>query len=123
MKDRTGRSLDSGGDVEIGYAACNMGLGVGVFPELRVTHLIPKERLSEEYLARLVAGIVSTNIMLQYKWHKVVPISPFSGVLGLPRVIRNVLGRKGIRRRMYLAELRSQVCARAIILEQETRKS
>ena len=48
MTDRRGTELSSGGDEEIGFVACRIGLGVGTFPELKLIHLIPKERLEED---------------------------------------------------------------------------
>jgi hypothetical protein len=90
------------------------------FPELKLTHLIPKERLQEDYLVKLAEGIGVSNLLVEYKWRKAIPMSPFAGLLGIPRVIRNVLARRGIRRRMYLAELRSARRTRRIILEQRT---
>ena len=34
-----------------------MNLGVGLFVSLKLTHLIPKNRLQEDYLVRLAEGI------------------------------------------------------------------
>ena len=39
--DRNGTSLLSGGDNDLAACACDIGLGVGVFGALRLTHLIP----------------------------------------------------------------------------------
>jgi len=114
---RSRQPFHGGEDVEMGYVACTLGLGVGIFPELTLMHLIPKERSTEAYIIRLVEGITLSNILLQYKWQGTMPISPFSGAMGIPRVLRNLLARRGIRRRMYLAELRSLLRGRAIILE------
>jgi glycosyltransferase involved in cell wall biosynthesis len=118
IKDRTGPSFDSAGDLEIVYVACALGMGVGIFPQLKLVHLIPKERLEEDYLVKLVEGIETSIALVEYKWLFAVPSSPFAGVMGLPRVIRTVLTCKGIRRRMYLAELRSRLRARTIILKE-----
>jgi len=51
--DRCGQSLVSGGDVDLALAACDLGMAKGVFPGLQVTHLIPPERTTENYLLRL----------------------------------------------------------------------
>jgi glycosyltransferase involved in cell wall biosynthesis len=121
LNDRTGGALDSGGDLEIDYVACTLGLGVGIFPELKLTHLIPKERLNDNYLVKLVEGISASGMLLEYKFQSTIPVSPFSGLLGIPRVIRNVLVRRGIERRVYVAQLRSRIRARRIILEHTSR--
>lgn len=120
MNDRTGRSLASGGDVEIAYVACKIGLGIGIFPELKITHLIPKERLTEEYFVRLIEGIATSDLLLEYKWNKRMPTSPFAGMLGLPRVVRNLIFRSGFNRKIYLSDIRARLRARAIIRSQSS---
>jgi hypothetical protein len=55
--DRTGNSLVSGGDNDLAACACDIGLGVGLIATLKLVHLIPPERLTEDYLIRLMEGI------------------------------------------------------------------
>jgi glycosyltransferase involved in cell wall biosynthesis len=117
INDRRGGALSSGGDTEICFVACNIGLGVGIFPELKLIHLIPKERVSEDYLIRLAEGLGTSGDLVAYKWLRRFPVSPFAGRLGLFRVLENLLVRKGVHRRMYIAGLRSRLLARAIILK------
>jgi glycosyltransferase involved in cell wall biosynthesis len=116
LKGRAGKSLMGGEDTEICYVACSTGLGMGLFPELRVTHLIPRERLSERYLLRLAEGMQTSIAMLGYKWRNVMPRSPLSPMEAL-RIAKSVAERRGIDRRMYLASVRGKVRARAIIHE------
>jgi glycosyltransferase involved in cell wall biosynthesis len=54
ITDRTATSLTSGGDNEINIELLKAGWQVGYFPELILQHMIPKERMQPEYLARLV---------------------------------------------------------------------
>jgi glycosyltransferase involved in cell wall biosynthesis len=54
---RTGASLISGEDTDMVLTAGDMGMGCGFFKALRMKHLIPPSRLTEDYLARLVEGI------------------------------------------------------------------
>jgi glycosyltransferase involved in cell wall biosynthesis len=54
--DRTGNSLLSGGDDEFSFVACEMNMGVGVFPQLQLVHLIPKRRIELEYLLKVTEG-------------------------------------------------------------------
>ena len=65
VMDRAGESLLSGGDTDLASTACDMGFGVGLFASLRVNHLIPPSRLSEEYLQKLVEGMAFSGIILQ----------------------------------------------------------
>lgn len=51
--DRTGKSLQSGGDCDINLTILESGWAVGYFPQLQLTHLISANRLTKEYLARL----------------------------------------------------------------------
>lgn len=68
LLDRTGSSLLSGGDNDLGACALDLGLGCGVMASLRVTHLIPKERLAEDYLLQLVESIAySSRIFLSLR--------------------------------------------------------
>ena len=48
------QNLYRGDDDLFSWASVFGGQGFGVFPELRVTHLIPAERLSRRYLLRFV---------------------------------------------------------------------
>ena len=62
--DRAGSSLISGGDVDLASCACDLGLGVGLFASMKLAHLIPKERLEEDYLLRLAEGIGYSGVIL-----------------------------------------------------------
>jgi glycosyltransferase involved in cell wall biosynthesis len=117
ITDRTGGTLFSGGDGEICFVAYNIGLGVGTFPELKLTHLIPKERLSEDYLVRLAEGNGITGQLLDYKQKGALPKSPFSSPTELLRVLKNLVVRQGFHRRMYVASLRSRLRALKMISE------
>jgi glycosyltransferase involved in cell wall biosynthesis len=114
MSGRCGTSLLSGEDFEICYAACGLGMGMGLFPELMLLHLIPSHRLTEDYLIRLAEGIHTTGYLLTYKWQGIRPRSLFAG-LGVAGMLRDILYYRGIHRRMYLARLRGIVAARRII--------
>ena len=113
---RRGDALLSGDDVEMSIVACQLGLGMGIFPELKLVHLIPKERLRDDYLVNIIEGTNLSNCLLEYKWRGVVPNSPFS-VWGILSVIKNVLVHRGIDRRMYLARLRGTMKAKRVIAE------
>ena len=64
IMDRTGDSLMSGGDSDLAICACDIGLGMGLFTSLKLTHLIPADRLTEDYLARLLEGLAYSSIVL-----------------------------------------------------------
>jgi glycosyltransferase involved in cell wall biosynthesis len=50
--DRQGKRLFSGGDDIFSWAAVAVGRGFGIFPELRITHLISADRLTQSYFLR-----------------------------------------------------------------------
>jgi len=54
IADRTGNELSSGGDNDIVIEVLKSGWSVGYFPELKLNHIIPKERMEVNYLARLL---------------------------------------------------------------------
>jgi glycosyl transferase family 2 len=62
--DRAGESLVSGGDNDLAGSACPLGLGVALVASLKLTHLIPPERLTEDYLERLAEGIHFSGTLL-----------------------------------------------------------
>jgi glycosyltransferase involved in cell wall biosynthesis len=62
--DRTGDSLLSGGDNDLAACACDIGLGVGLIASLKLTHLVPPERLTVDYLERLAEGIHYSSTLL-----------------------------------------------------------
>jgi glycosyltransferase involved in cell wall biosynthesis len=66
MLDRRGTKLNSGGDSDLAFTACDLGKGVGLFKELRLKHLIPPSRLKPEYLANLLEGISYSTIVVEF---------------------------------------------------------
>jgi len=66
LLDRKGNQLNSGGDDEVSWVACEEGYIKGMFPDLRIVHLIGKERTTKEYLLRLREGIGFSNALLRH---------------------------------------------------------
>ena len=114
ISGRQGASLLSGEDVEICLVSCKLGFGMGIFPELELTHLIPEGRVAENYLLNLVEGTTFTDSLLAYKWLGMRPHDAFS-VLGLLGVAKNALIRRGVEKRAYLAHWRARAKATRII--------
>jgi glycosyltransferase involved in cell wall biosynthesis len=111
---RRGTELTGYEDVEICYAACRLGFGMGIFPQLRLTHLIPKERVTEDFLLRMQEGLDTTYWLMRYKWHGDSPRSLYSAS-GLLSALKNILTTRGIHRRRQFARLRALIKARNII--------
>lgn len=64
LLDRVGTGLLGCGDIDIAFTACDAGMTCGVFPELRLVHLIPNQRLDKKYLQRLLVGSGQSSIYL-----------------------------------------------------------
>jgi hypothetical protein len=62
--DRAGTKLGSGGDTDMALSGFDLGLGTGKFPELELTHLIPAQRLTLEYLEGLYEGFGFSGAIL-----------------------------------------------------------
>ena len=58
--DRTGRSLSSAGDVQLVFEAVKLNLAAGVFPGMKLRHLIAENKTTASYLQRLLFGMASS---------------------------------------------------------------
>jgi hypothetical protein len=63
--DRRGQSLSSCGDFDLALTSCDLGLGTGLFRQLRLTHLIPAHRLQGAYLVKLYEGVCYSGAILK----------------------------------------------------------
>lgn len=66
--DRRGGRLYANGDVAFSWAAVRCGLGFGVFPQLRIKHLIAQDRTTQDYLLRLADDSTFSGCVLDYLW-------------------------------------------------------
>lgn len=58
--DRTGKSLSSAGDVQLVFEAVKMNYAAGVFPGMKLRHLISENKTNSSYLRRLLFGMASS---------------------------------------------------------------
>jgi glycosyltransferase involved in cell wall biosynthesis len=63
--DRTGSRLLGCGDTDLVLTAYDLGQGTGLFVQLKLTHLIPKSRIEEDYLLRLVESTTYSVTLLK----------------------------------------------------------
>jgi len=70
---RRGQRLFSGEDDVFSLVAAEIGLHFGVFPDLRITHLIPAERLNQRHLLRLIQDHAFSHGVLAYKLDGIRP--------------------------------------------------
>ncbi|RRJ96671.1 glycosyltransferase [Opitutaceae bacterium TAV4] len=84
--DRRAGALTSGGDNDIILTALHAGGGVGYFPVLALTHLIPAFRMEPRYLQRLNRGI-------QKSWMQVLTLhnaNPWPPIPGWTLTLRKI---------------------------------
>ena len=111
---RVGRATLSGDDREIALACCAQGSAFGIFPDLKIAHLIPRHRVSEDYIVRVVEGTTLSDLLLDYKWLNIIPGSPLR-LRVLLSVLKTLLLHSGIDRRTRLASVRALAKANRII--------
>jgi glycosyltransferase involved in cell wall biosynthesis len=71
---RTGTQLIGSEDSDLAFTACDLGLGNGIFCRLKLTHIIPRQRLQERYLLRLVESLTFSNTLLMLAHGVAAPI-------------------------------------------------
>jgi glycosyltransferase involved in cell wall biosynthesis len=109
-----GEGLLGGEDTEMCFVCCSRGLGVGTFPGLKMTHLIPQHRVAKDYIVRFAEGTTISNNLLRYKWQHIMPQSPFS-IKNLLSVLKTILLYRGADRDIRLALVRGLFKAKRII--------
>jgi glycosyltransferase involved in cell wall biosynthesis len=71
--DRRGQRMFSGGDDVFSRVAAEIGLHFGVFPDLRITHLIHAGRLNQRHLLRLIHDHAFSHGVLAYMLDGIQP--------------------------------------------------
>jgi glycosyltransferase involved in cell wall biosynthesis len=107
---RNGRSMVSGEDQLLAYAATTMGLGVGKFPSLVLHHLIPRQRVDPDYLVKAAQGNSHAALLLQLI-HRTEEARFSTRVWPMFKVFAGLLFLRGMRRRMVWAEAFGQLSA------------
>jgi|SRR5688572_13669928 len=113
--DRSGKSLFSGGDDVFSWAAAKIGQGFGVFPELRIVHLISKGRLNEGYFLRLIHDHAVSHGVLRYLRSNTLP--PPVGLVGYAKLLLHGLRNGLFSLRCRWAEARGYANAARYIQE------
>ncbi len=113
---RTGAGLGACEDFDLALHAVDLGLGTGIFPRLRLTHLMPAGRVREEYLLRLVEGHArSTVLLMALRRTDVRP--PSDGWIARLRRWRLRRALSPIDRRIHDARRRGEAAATKILAE------
>jgi hypothetical protein len=89
--DLSGDTLTYGGDTDIAYLGCSMGFGMGVFPELRLRHLIPAGRCERAYLLRVIEGHAYSEWLHHWILTGSLPAEPRGLRAAVGRILRRLL--------------------------------
>jgi glycosyltransferase involved in cell wall biosynthesis len=116
LLDRVGTSLISGGDNDLAACACELDLGVGVFTRLRLKHLIPSGRLTEDYLLRLTEGIAFSTTILHWYWRAYQAFPAYTAKTRIADVVRLSL-MPSRERRFFRATRRGERRARQFLAQ------
>jgi hypothetical protein len=118
--DPMGDQPGYGGDTDLAYTGCSIGLGMGVFPQMAITHLIPARRSTTEYLLRNLEAHEYSHTLHHYALYGTAPPQPSMGVRAR-RWLRWLKG-DALERAIIAAEDRSRASAhRHIATGQDTR--
>ena len=102
---RTGQNLTAGEDSDLAFTACDIGLGIGLFPSLKLTHLIPAKRLEKEYLLNLIEGMNYSHRILD-SFRGKFPIPQNSDWKSRVKEIYYLWRTSEIKKEFYLAQKR-----------------
>jgi hypothetical protein len=114
-------------DHDMAWTSMELGIGVGVFPELRLTHIIPEERTRLDYILKLLEADACSSTLLRMRITGHVKWSPHKK--RFPCVRGMALGLKGLLwpRKQYIRDMARQARMDGIrramtILEHSPRK-
>lgn len=74
---RRGTKLTSCEDTDMVLTACDLGYGYGTFVKMRMVHIMPKWRMTEEYLLRLLEGSTYSCSMMEADRYGMMPPATF----------------------------------------------
>jgi glycosyltransferase involved in cell wall biosynthesis len=100
---RIGLALGSGEDGDLAFTACDLGMAAGVFPRLRLVHLIPARRVSLDYMEHLVEDMYRSEVLLRSLRHPVESRPPVGTVARLFRLYSECRMSTPVRRLMRAA--------------------
>lgn len=106
---RVGKSLSSSEDTDIIYTSIDMGYKNGLFKDLELTHLIPKERVTLDYLERLRMEMNYTGFLLSYYRFNKKPKHPKNYILRQLIYIYKKISMNNIEYKMYLASEKARI--------------
>jgi glycosyltransferase involved in cell wall biosynthesis len=114
LLDRSGTRLFCGGDDLFSWVSAANGGGFGVFPELRITHLISERRVTQPYFLQLIHDHSFSHGVLRYLWQGAAP--KVSDIFSLPKLLLHGIKNGLFSMRCQWASLRGSGCAKSFIM-------
>ena len=105
---RTGNRFITGEDIDLNYVAVLAGYGTGLFCALKLTHLIPPERMTESHIVRYRAGNAYSMVILHFLHFGEIRVPRRSAVGALWFWLRTVLRMTPHERRLEWAMHRAR---------------
>jgi glycosyltransferase involved in cell wall biosynthesis len=106
--DRKGSSLMSCGDHDMAWTSIELGVGIGVFPELSLTHIIPEERTRLDYVLKLLEADACSSALLRMRITGHIKYLPskksFLHIPGIALVLKKFMWR----RKSYIRDMARQ---------------
>jgi len=112
---RTAYKLLSCEDIEIAMTACDLGLGKGVFRDLKLTHLIPAKRMTEDFLCRNAYGNGYSSVV--HNFLRFGRITQSRGILARADRTYRLMRMNSRKRREEMAKDRGMRDARRFVTE------
>ena len=116
--DRKGDLIFAGGDSDMALCARRLGMGMGLFPSLKLLHLIPTDRLRGGFLARAAFGSGYTITLLNYLYG-IRTTREEPGLLRQAITFARLLRRSRLERQLAGEEKKGVTAAWALIKEWE----
>jgi glycosyltransferase involved in cell wall biosynthesis len=108
--NRRSNGAGDGDDAYLCYVAHELGFGEGVFPELKLQHLIPKERFNEDYFVRIARGNAHVAMLLQLRGNGGRNLRRGMALAGF-RFLAAGIVYHGMKRRICCAQARGEIAA------------
>ncbi|MEA3212041.1 MAG: hypothetical protein QOE70_5098 [Chthoniobacter sp.] len=108
--DRSANGAGDADDTYICYVAHELGFGVGVFPELRLQHLISRERFDPAYFTRISRGNSHAGMLLALRGNPRLRRFRSMAWPALRFMVASVIYR-GMKRRICCAQARGEFFA------------
>jgi glycosyltransferase involved in cell wall biosynthesis len=87
--DRHGNTLIGGEDLDLAMTSYQLGMGTGLFPQLKLLHLIPRHRVESNYLYEICVGGAYAGHLVKFLHFGLQP-QPRGPFARLRRLIRRV---------------------------------